>query len=494
MRISTRFLSLTILSIIASCFVLGSRGWAQTPASDRVTWMGVYVSDQKIGYLKMAVRKTTYDGKDALALENTVHTKLKMLGAEMQQDVKTMVYTDLQMKPIHEDFEMSSGGRTTRVEAAFQRDVVKCKVISEGTTTDKSVTIPPGANLMGDSTLYGTGSKKLAVGDKASFYYFNPLSLTIDAVNTEVLRTEKVTLKDKTYDTFVVKNATTMGDVTSWQEDNGDVVKMVALMGMMMVRETEDEALAAETGYRPPSDFAVLTSVKADTDLSKPGQVSRLKLSLVGVGDKTLVISDPRQKATWSEKDGQGTADYTITAKQPNGKASLLMPFRNADLQPYLSEVPYIQSTDPAITRQAAEIVGNEKRAFYAASKIRKWVHEHMHMKADMGVVRSAVDVLNNKSGVCRDYAILYTALARAAGIPTRLVAGLVFFDGSFYYHAWAESYTGEWTPFDATLATDFVDATHIKMTQGDATSMFEIAKVIGGIKAQIVEYQYLEN
>jgi hypothetical protein len=234
--------------------------------------------------------------------------------------------------------------------------------------------------------------------------------------------------------------------------------------------------------------------VKADTDVAKPGQVSRLKLSLVGLADKKLVIGDARQKATWSQKDGLGSADYVITAQRPNGKASMVMPFRTADLQPYLAEAPYIQSDDPSIEKQAAAIVGKEKRAFYAASKIRKWVHDSMRLQADMGVVRSAVDVMKNKAGVCRDYAILYTALARAAGIPTKVVAGLVFFDGSFYYHAWAESYTGEWTPFDATLATDFVDATHIKLTQGDATSMFEIAKVIGGLKAQIIDYEYLEK
>jgi hypothetical protein len=110
--------------------------------------------------------------------------------------------------------------------------------------------------------------------------------------------------------------------------------------------------------------------------------------------------------------------------------------------------------------------------------------------RADSGVPRSAVDILNKPSGVCRDYAILYTALARAAGIPTRLVAGLVYMNGSFYYHAWAESFVGEWVPFDATLSTDFVDATHIKLTEGHATSMFVMAQIIGKLKAEVIEYK----
>jgi hypothetical protein len=113
-----------------------------------------------------------------------------------------------------------------------------------------------------------------------------------------------------------------------------------------------------------------------------------------------------------------------------------------------------------------------------------------MRSKGDVGIVRSSLDVLHTKTGVCRDYAILYTALARSAGIPTKVVSGLVFWQGKFYYHAWAESYTGRWTPVDATLPTDFVDATHIKFAEGDATSMFSLARLMGVIKAEILKVE----
>src|SRR5947209_1869987 len=79
---------------------------------------------------------------------------------------------------------------------------------------------------------------------------------------------------------------------------------------------------------------------------------------------------------------------------------------------------------------------------------------------------------------VCLDYATLYAALARAAGVPTRLCAGIVYAQGKFYYHAWAESYVGQWVAFDPTLydpeqPVAYVDATHIKFAQGDVTGMF---------------------
>ncbi|MDO8682814.1 MAG: transglutaminase-like domain-containing protein, partial [Armatimonadota bacterium] len=251
----------------------------------------------------------------------------------------------------------------------------------------------------------------------------------------------------------------------------------------------EDEAPSS-----PAGDFAVLTSMKADVDLPLPRRIKSLKLRVTGIPDQKLAVSDVRQKATWIKTSDKPTVDYAIIAVKPDGKKSAKLPLRAVSLKPFLAEAPYIQCNHPDIKKQARLIVGKETNAFKAANKIRAWVQANMRAQADIGIVRSSLDVLNNRVGVCRDYAILYAALARAAGIPTRIVTGLVFTNGSFYYHVWAESYTGVWTPFDATLNTDFVDATHIKMAQGDATSMFEVSKAIGGLKAHIIDYKHLEK
>jgi transglutaminase-like putative cysteine protease len=149
---------------------------------------------------------------------------------------------------------------------------------------------------------------------------------------------------------------------------------------------------------------------------------------------------------------------------------------------------------DPRIRKQAKEIVAGEKNPAQIARRLRAWIQEHMKARTNIGVIRSATDVLESREGVCRDYATLFAALARAAGVPTRLCAGIVFFKGAFYYHAWNECRVGSaespWVPFDATLAQDFVDATHIKFSQGDPTAMLQAARVIGQLKAEILEYR----
>ena len=117
-----------------------------------------------------------------------------------------------------------------------------------------------------------------------------------------------------------------------------------------------------------------------------------------------------------------------------------------------------------------------------------------MEKPTNVGTPRSAVEILRSRDGVCRDYATLFTAVARAAGVPTRLCSGIVYFKDAFYYHAWVECQLTPgidgWYPFDATLDDDFVDATHVKFAQGDPADMFGAVRVVGQIQAEILDHK----
>jgi transglutaminase-like putative cysteine protease len=231
-----------------------------------------------------------------------------------------------------------------------------------------------------------------------------------------------------------------------------------------------------------------MTSAPSSTEITDPRHVRHLKIRLTGINDKALVLNDKRQKTVYT--DGASPhADYDITASEFSHEHSLLLPIRRKSLASLLSDTPYVQPSDPEIRKVANGVRGSEKNAYIVATRLREWVYTNMHPKGNIGIVRSSVDVLHAKTGVCRDYAVLYAALARSAGIPTRLVSGLIYWKSGFYYHAWAEVFVGEWAPMDSTLPTDFVDATHIKLAEGDATAMFSMVKAIGSIKAEVEEF-----
>jgi transglutaminase-like putative cysteine protease len=134
----------------------------------------------------------------------------------------------------------------------------------------------------------------------------------------------------------------------------------------------------------------------------------------------------------------------------------------------------HIPSSSTKFTQLAKSIVGDRTRVADAASAIQLWVNSQMKPNAGIGVLRDANDVLATKEGVCRDYAILTTTLLRAAGIPSRLASGLVNWDGTFYYHAWAEVWDGEkWLGIDSTTDQKQISAAHIKLGEGNVEEAF---------------------
>ncbi|MEN6519575.1 MAG: transglutaminase domain-containing protein [Armatimonadota bacterium] len=455
------------------------------------SWMGVYMAGQKLGYMHMTTERAQFEGRDCLRIQSFFRTKMVLLGANVQQDIKTTVYTDERFTPIFETFNMSSGGSSTTVEARFSDREIKCKVINTQSTSEKVVPIAEGVSLVGDS-MYALGPGNIEIGQKAKMYFFNPLTLNIEPIAVEVIRREEVDVKGIKYNAFVIKNTMPMtGDMTCWHTEDGKLIKSEALMGLTMITESAEEAVAGvDSDYVPPTDLAVLTSVKANIDLPDPRSTKKLIIKLSGKLEPKMGISDKRQQVKWLNESGETkTAEFTIDSGSFDAKNSVTLPVTNSSLSKYIQPTAYLQSDAPEIKAKAAEIVGNEKSAYKAAKKIRAWVSSNIKPQADIGIARPSLDVLKMKVGVCRDYAVIFAALARAAGIPTKVVAGIVYMNGSFYYHAWVESYVGEWVAFDATQKTDFVDATHIKFAEGDATNMFEMSPVFGTLKAEIVKY-----
>ncbi len=452
------------------------------------TWMGIYLGKTKIGYTSFVIDKATFRGKPGYRLDSTSTMRVLALGEEVEQELLTRIYLNEDFEPLYEIFEMMSAGHATRITAKFEPEQIVADVFSEGTKSTETIPIPPGSKLVGDATFFPV-TMKLKVGDKLKLKYFNPLSLSLDDVHSEVARTEDLELEGKTHKAFVIRNLTPYGEMTCWQDEKGNLLKVASIMRLVMLREPKEKAQRFPGVYLPPSDLAVVTSVPTDIEIPNARQVKFMKARLVGLGDKSLAISDRRQKVKYAGGESP-SAEYEIKAFEVDASAAATLPIKEEKLKEYLQESPYVQPTNPEILALAREVVGDEDNAYKAAARLRTWVHENIQSRGNIGIVRSSVDVLHGKTGVCRDYAILYAALARSVGIPTKLVAGLVFWKGGFYYHAWAESYAGAWIPMDATLPTDFVDATHIKLAEGEATAMFDMVKTMGSLKVEIVEFK----
>ncbi len=127
---------------------------------------------------------------------------------------------------------------------------------------------------------------------------------------------------------------------------------------------------------------------------------------------------------------------------------------------------------DERIRRLAAEIVGRERNPVRAARKIYDWIIDYADywVKDPSGKKASPVGsteyCLTTRTGNCTDFHSLWASIARAAGIPTRIIYGSFFkkeLDGKDIdqsYHCWIEFYAPAigWVPHDAALADLFAD------------------------------------
>jgi transglutaminase-like putative cysteine protease len=121
-----------------------------------------------------------------------------------------------------------------------------------------------------------------------------------------------------------------------------------------------------------------------------------------------------------------------------------------------------IPSDVPQIKTAANLIVNREQNPYIKAKAIYDWIINNMQI-SDSETSKSLVEVLEQRRGDPYSAALLYTALARAAGVPCIPVAGvLVNQNGHTLRHYWAEFWIDGfgWLPVDPAMGAGAVKLT----------------------------------
>lgn len=121
--------------------------------------------------------------------------------------------------------------------------------------------------------------------------------------------------------------------------------------------------------------------------------------------------------------------------------AAQTLPGRGA----WLSAERYIELDAPEIRALAAQL--RRETDLASARAIYEWVRDNLHYAGYLADDFGALHALFNRRGDCTEYADLVVALARAVGIPARMVGGYVTDRDAAPkpqdYHNWAQLYLG---------------------------------------------------
>jgi len=122
---------------------------------------------------------------------------------------------------------------------------------------------------------------------------------------------------------------------------------------------------------------------------------------------------------------------------------------------PYLAASRYCESD--LLVERAWDLFGATPPGWARVQAISNWVHNHVHFGYQFGrATKTAVDVLREGTGVCRDYSHLFIAFCRAMNFPARYASGYLSdigakAEGAGDFCAWSEVFLeGRWYVFDA--------------------------------------------
>ena len=120
--------------------------------------------------------------------------------------------------------------------------------------------------------------------------------------------------------------------------------------------------------------------------------------------------------------------------------------------------------SSPAIDAKTQEIIAGKRTDEAKAYAIYQWVGQNItydNKKAqeleegDVNLKSGAIAAFDTREGVCFDYASLYVAMARDAGLKVRLITGEGFDGTQWVSHAWNQVYIpsqNKWINVDCTF------------------------------------------
>ncbi|MBM4037757.1 MAG: transglutaminase domain-containing protein [Planctomycetes bacterium] len=444
-------------------------------------WYGVYVQGKKSGYALAECREARVGGRAAVTMNLQMWLKLATFGR--QEDVEIAdTRTYFRTGELHEAAcRFKSEGKEMQATVTVRGDKA-VGTMRAGGLPPQTKDLPKPAECLRDwVTSQCLAAEAAKPGEEATYAFVEPL--TLKEYQGKVVLRERKEIVVNGVRTRVgifegrIPELGVSGDMVV--DERGLVLEQK--VGQMFVLRLEPEQQARDVRYT--ADLVRLGCLRLDPAPPDPAALRGMRFEIHGIEDSELLVSDGRQR--WSAGSGGAHVVEVVARAVPAGRLARL-PVDREKFAEELSPSPFAQSDQLEIRALAAEIVGSERNLLAAASRINAWVYKNIR-KVNSAALSNAAEVLKTREGDCLEHTVLFVALARAAGIPARKVAGVTALKGGegLYYHAWPEVWVGDWLAMDPTLDQDLADATHVKFCRGGVESFFRIVSIFGRLRAK---------
>ncbi len=417
-------------------------------------WMEVFMGGEKIGYVHQFFRR---EG-DRIFSEQHQSMRLGRLGSVLE--IKGVVQSEETLageaRSFHSVTELASA--PTIVDGKGDGKIFNVTQQTGNYREQKQVTFPPGTVLAwGEERLART--KGFAAGTAFEFLTYDPSDDPFQPLPAKetIGPGEKLTIHGNSIAAARVvthvsaANGTGGMDMVTWVDAENRTIRATVPMGGMTMEmdiATKEQALA---DFLPKDIFAGSLIPLGQT---LPADAATVTLHLSRKDNQPLPLP-PESVSEHGEVLPDGSVRLTLT--HAGAQAAVSPPIK--DLTPYLGRNSFLDTSDPVLRRLAVEGGGEATSPMATAHNLRKFVADYI-TKKDLSVgFATASETAQSHEGDCTEHAVLLAALGRIRGLPTRVVAGLVYlpeYEGQsdiLGFHMWTQFYfNNQWVDYDSAI------------------------------------------
>lgn len=434
-------------------------------------WTGIIFNGEKVGYAHVEVAPSA-EARGSYEIRSQSLMHLRLLGFDKRIALESVdrVGPDLTLEAFSHRYDLD--GSRLEVDGRVENGRLTGTVANAGRTSELALDLDGPVYPASAATMIPV-HRGLRVGAEHRYAAFSAQAQKVAPVVQKVEAYEKSEFFEEL--AYRVTSGFLGLSSTSWLSDRGLPLLELGLGGVIIAAiSTEERAkgFIAKTAVNKDEAIIAFSLVKPEGTIDHPSTLRRLDVLLSGNPSLAVVPSDARQRCR-----REGEALRCEIRAEPKWSEAV----DDATLRKELHDSLSVPWGDQRIRSLAHEIAAGRTDVAGRIAAIRAWIGQKIRKQAVDPV--SALDVLRTGAAECQGHAFLYAAFARALGIPTRVVNGVVYSPqhGGFLYHTWNESWVGDgWVAVDTTFDQLPADATHIKLVYGESAG--DLVPLVGWI------------
>ncbi len=460
-------------------------------------WYRIDIGQASAGW--MLLRETRQG--DRLSSVSILHLRFKRGSSEQTLELESRFVETLDGRPLSAWARQDLGSKPVETSWELERGTVWVEVTRDGETERERMPWPPG-DWLTPGQLQRRLRQLLASGAETFTLTGLDPQLGLEPIDTEWRldeRQDRIVLdgQPRAAMRFRQRQALTPQlETVAHVDSEGLLLRSVTpMMGLEMTLSlsTKEDALA----QRETPELLRSSFLYPDRPIPNPRKSRRVLYEIAT--ENGALGSLP---SIGNQRVFRAQGSYRILVEL--GSSPTLGDDERPDPTEYLSISTFLDHQDPVIQKLMGEIEIPAAGAAARAEALRGFVANHLSDKNLDSSLATASEVAASGSGDCTEHSVLLAALLRAAGIPARVVTGIVYVEELlgqrhlFGYHMWTQALIDDrWIDLDATLDQPF-DAAHIALgtsalNDGSSTlhELAKLATLIGAARIRVLEVEH---